>query len=93
MRISEDRVVAVRKLMPLNERLARQFGVEIDMGSDIAHLNFILEHYSNKRRDLLSGMGETAAMLEPDYTKAVLISETVRLLLREIAPKRKRRKK
>ena len=93
MKIREDREPAARKLTPLNERLARQFGVSIDLGSDDAHLRHVLEHYTAKREMIIAEQGEVAAMDDPDYAKAVLISETVRLFLREIAPKRTRRKK
>jgi hypothetical protein len=93
MKIREDRDLAVRKLTPLNERLARQYGVSIDLGTDVDHLRYILEHYNAKREVILAQQGDTGAMQNPDYAKAVLISETVRLFLREIAPKRTRKKK
>ena len=93
MKIREDRDRAVRKLAPLNERLARQYGVSIDMGTDLDHLRYILEHYMAKREVILAEQGEVSAMLDSDYAKAVLISETVRLFLREIAPKRTRKKR
>ncbi len=93
MNIRETRDQAIRKLTPLNERLSRQYGVSIDLASDEVHLKQVLEHYNAKREDMIFLQGETDAMNDPDYAKAVLISETVRLLLREIAPKRTRRKR
>jgi hypothetical protein len=93
MKIREDRDLAIRKLTPLNERLARQYGVSLDLATDVDHLRYILEHYTAKREVILAQKGETAGMQDPDYAKAVLISETVRLFLREIAPKRSRKKK
>jgi len=90
--MTETRVQAVRKLTPLNERLSRQYGVSIDLTSDEDHLRHVLEHYNSKREIMIFQQGE-AATNDPDYAKAVLISETVKLLLREIAPKRTRRKK
>jgi hypothetical protein len=92
MKIRETRDLAIRKLTPLNERLSRQYGVSIDLASDEDHLRHILEHYNSKREIMIFQQGEMATS-DPDYAKAVLISETVRLLLREIAPKRSRRKK
>lgn len=93
MKIREDREPAARMVAPLNERLARQYGVSIDFATDDDHLRQVLEHYTGKREMLISLLGEAEAMNDPDYAKAVLISETVRLFLREIAPKRVRRKK
>jgi hypothetical protein len=93
MRIREDREVAIKKLAPLNERLDRQYGLSIDMTSDTDHLRKVLEHYQAKREMILSLQGETGAMHNQSYTKAVMISEMVRLFLREIAPKRSRKRK
>ncbi len=93
MTIRDDRAQAMRKVAPLNERLAHQFGVQIDFASDELHLRQVLEHYHQKREFILAEGGESAAMNDPNYAKAVLISEAVRMYLREIAPKRIRRKK
>ncbi len=93
MKIREDRVDAIRKLTPLNERLTRQYGVSIDMTSDLEHLRHIFEHYYAKREMILALDGEAAALHDNDYAKAVLITETIRLFLREIAPKRSRKRK
>lgn len=93
MTIRDDRTHALRKVAPLNERLAHQFGVQIDFASDDDHLRQVLEHYHAKREFILAEHGETGAMIDPNYAKAVLISEAVRMYLREIAPKRIRRKK
>lgn len=93
MNIRENRDLAIRKLTPLNERMSRQFGVSIDLAADEDHLRRVMEHYDTKRKDLIFLKGEAEALNESDYAKAVMISETVRMLLREIAPKRKRRKK
>jgi len=91
MKISESRDLAIRKVTPLNERLARQYGVSIDLASDAGHLRQILEHYYSKREVMLFQQGEQATN-DPDYAKAVLISETAKLLLREIAPKRRKKR-
>jgi hypothetical protein len=93
MNIREERGPAIQKLAPLNERLARQYGVSIDLASDTDHLRQVLEHYSAKREFILAKEGELGAMRDSDYAKAVLITETVRMFLREIAPKRTRKKK
>jgi hypothetical protein len=93
MKISEERENAIRKTTPLNEHLSRQFGVSVDLASDNDHLRQVLGHYSVKRDFILEHQGEADALQDPDYAKAVLITEMVRMLLREIAPKRSRRKK
>lgn len=93
MNVRDDIAQAMRKVAPLNERLAHQHGVQIDFASDEQHLRQVLEHYHAKREFILAEHGETAAINDPNYAKAVLISEAVRMYLREIAPKRIRRKK
>lgn len=84
---------AMRKVATLNESLSARHGVEIDFNSGVDHLVSVLKHYSKKREHLLVHLGEGAALKHPDYTKAVLISESVRMYLREVAPKRVRKKK
>jgi hypothetical protein len=93
MNIREYREPAIRKLTPLTERMDRQYGINIDWLSERDHLLRVYEHYSSKRKIMISVLGEADAFKEPDYAKAVLISETVRLFLREIAPKRRKKSK
>ncbi len=53
------------------------------------HVYSICEHYNDKKNII-----KVHNMNSPDYTKAFLIYEAARILLREIAPKRiKKRKK
>ena len=92
MKLSESHYRAIEKLAPLNERLDRQFGVTLDLTSDEEHLRNVFEHYCRKRQFLLAKEGQEA-LNDPTYAKSVLISETIRLLLREIAPKRLRKKR
>lgn len=75
----------------LLDLLDRRFGLRLDIASS-GHLRNICEHYLAKRRMLLWEHGEAAALRRSDYAKAVLISEVVRLLLREIDPWPRRRK-
>lgn len=93
MNIREARDQAIRKVTPLNERLSRQYGVSLDLASDEDHLRRVMEHYDAKRDDLMFLKGEVEAMNDSDYAKAVMISEMVRMLLREIAPKRRKKRK
>jgi len=92
MKLSESHLRAIKKLAPLRERLIRNHGVELDLASDAEHLHTVLDHYSSKKDFIFSQKG-SSAYSDPNYAKAVLISETVRLLLREIAPKRSRKKR
>jgi hypothetical protein len=83
----------LKKIEPINRLLESRFGIRITSAS-LDHLVEVRNHYDAKRNHLLSALGEAQAMLTPEYAKAVLISEAVRLIIREIAPKRikKRRK-
>ncbi|RYD68259.1 MAG: hypothetical protein EOP83_01200 [Verrucomicrobiaceae bacterium] len=61
--------------------------------STFEHLVDIRNLYETKRKVFLATMGEAEAMKSPNYAKAVLISEAVRILIREIAPKRLKKRK
>jgi hypothetical protein len=82
----------LKKIEPINRLLESRFGLRIEM-AEFEHLVGVREHYDAKRDLYLRTMGEAAAMQTPEYQKAVLISEAVRLLLQEICPKRIRRKR
>lgn len=82
----------LKKIEPMNKLLESRFGIRVEM-SDADHLAEVATHYEQKRNLLIRTMGECQAMQSPEYAKAVLISEAIRVLLREIAPKRARRKK
>jgi predicted transcriptional regulator len=82
----------LQKIEPINRLLESRFGVRVEVSS-FEHLIDIRDHYDAKRRLFLETMGESQAIQSAEYAKAVLISEAVRLLLREIAPKRMRKRK
>jgi hypothetical protein len=83
---------ALNKIEPINTLLESRFGLRVEP-STFEHLVDVREHYDAKRRKFVETMGEAAAMANPEYAKCVLITEAVRLLLKEIAPKRLRKKK
>jgi hypothetical protein len=83
---------ALKKIEPINTLLESRFGIRVDAGT-FEHLIDVREHYDAKRRRFVETMGEAAALATPEYAKCVLITEAVRLLLKEIAPKRARKKK
>ena len=78
-------------LSTLLDLIERRFSLRLPLGCP-DHLRGIREHYDAKRRMLLWEHGETGALRRGDYAKAVLISETVRLMLREIDPWPRRKK-
>ena len=59
---------------------------------EVNHLKSVCEHYTTKRKMILWEQGEATALKNEDYAKAVLISETARLVLREIDPWPRRKK-
>ncbi|RYD47519.1 MAG: hypothetical protein EOP83_27940 [Verrucomicrobiaceae bacterium] len=82
----------LKKIEPINSLLESRFGVRVEIGT-FEHLVDVRNLYESKRKVFLATLGESAAMQNPDYAKAVLISEAVHLLLKEIAPKRIRKRK
>lgn len=80
------------KAMKLNAMLKDRFGIEVDFSSDLPYLRAVMEHYSNRRDALLESIGANAPVTSSEYTKSLLIVETIRMYLREIAPRRMRRK-
>lgn len=76
---------------PLLNLLERRFHLHLDTGST-SHLRDVCEHYDAKRDILLSKHGEAGALALKSYAKAVLVSETARLMLREIDPWPRRKK-
>jgi hypothetical protein len=76
----------------LNGLIERRFGFRLDAACP-EHLRDVAEHYQDKRRLLLWQLGEADALKHPDYAKAVLVSEAASTMLREIAPRRRKRTK
>jgi hypothetical protein len=82
----------LKKIEPINKILESRFGIRVDVGS-FEHLVDVRHLYESKRKVFLETMGEAQAMRSPEYAKSVLISEAAHLLLKEIAPKRIRKRK
>jgi hypothetical protein len=82
---------APRSLLNL---LETRFDLQLDCTS-ASHLRDVCEHYDAQREFLLWQHGEAGALANKNYAKAVMISETARLMLREIDPwpRRKSHKK
>jgi hypothetical protein len=87
--ITEDDLASIAKI---NRLLESRFGLRIHPGT-VEHWREVMEHYDSKRRLFLATTSESAALADPDYAKAVLISEGVRQVLKEVKPKRRRKRK
>ena len=77
---------------PLLNLIKHRFDICLATNSAV-HLRTVVEHYEDKRRMMLFRFGEAFTLARPDYAKAVLISETAKLILREIDPPKKKKKK
>ncbi len=87
------RSAADKTIAPLLSLIERRFDLRLNIQTE-QHLRMVCQHYDEKRQMLLWNLGEAAALANEDYAKAVLISEAMRLMLREIDPwpRRKTRK-
>jgi hypothetical protein len=75
-----------------SQYVENRFGVPVAGDHDVERLNFILECYGDKVASRREEIGESACTDDINYIKARMISEAARMVLREIAPKRTRRK-
>lgn len=79
------------KVVRLTEQLERRYGLNLPLTSR-EHLEMVREHYMGKRQFILFQRGVAEAIQCEDYNKAVLISEAISLILREISPERTRKR-
>lgn len=79
------------KVVRLTEQLEKKYGLSLSVDS-VDHLMAVREHYIGKRNFILSQRGVAGALESKDYSKAVLISEAISLILREIGPTRTRKR-
>lgn len=79
----------------INDILRGRFGVEVDFTSTEEELRDLMDHYASRRESIVEQLGNDAAVQSFEYAKSHLITEAVRIYLREIAPRRlnKKRKK
>jgi len=82
----------LKKIEPINRILEKEHGLRIE-NIDFSQLRFIFEHYNDRRNIFIKTMGSLNAFENKEYQKSYLISEAARILLREIAPKRKKRRR
>lgn len=79
------------KIVRVTEQLERRYGLNLPLSSP-GYLKMVREHYMGKRQFILSQRGVSEALQSDDYNKAVLISEAISLILREISPERTRKR-
>lgn len=78
----------------LNKVLKDRYGLDLLEGPlDIDHLVQVYEHYQEQRSTIRLTLGESALGFSSEYSKAYLISEAAHMILKEIAPKRLKKKK
>lgn len=77
----------------VNGLLMELFGFELDFNSDPRDLMEIARLYNDRRTAIVLREGGGNAMATPEFAKAHLICEAIRVHLREIAPRRMKRKK
>lgn len=82
----------MRKIERMNETLRTLYGIELSESS-VENLIFVHRNYMDRRAEILRHGTLQEANLNPEYVKAVMISETANMILREIAPRRTRRRK
>lgn len=89
MHVSDFKFPADHKLAKLDALLNQLYGLQIDWDAPESYLESVLTNYEERKALVLSeGM---AAMTSPEYSKAVLIAEALKIYLREIAPARRKK--
>jgi hypothetical protein len=78
----------------LNEVLKQRYQIDLLEGRVMPeHLKTVFEYYEDKRAFLRAMLEESEVQSSETYAKAYLISEAARLILREIKPKRTKKRK
>jgi hypothetical protein len=82
------------KVQRLNRLIESRYGLDLlDYSTSPKHIQHVSEHYREKYEIIKHILGEDALSFSEDATRAYLISEAARMLLREIAPKRLKKKR
>jgi hypothetical protein len=84
----------MKSYQQLNQILIDRYDIDLLEGSlDHEHLRAVVEHYRAQQKNLRQHLGESVMSSSLQYNKAYLISEAALMILREIAPKRTKKKK
>lgn len=82
------------KVQKLNRLVESRYGLNLlDYRDSPAHIEHISEHYKEKYEIIKKLLGENALAFSADAARVYLISEAARMLLREIRPKRIKKRK
>ena len=76
----------------LNKLLKERYDIDLLGFVDHDHIMSVYEHYMGKRQSMRQTLGESVMSQSPEYSKVYLITETARQILREIAPRRSKKK-
>lgn len=91
MHSSDFNTPAETKLKKIGDLLEQMFGLRIDWDTPTSELQTVLDHYIERREHALSE--NMVINTNHDYAKSVLITEAIRIYLREIAPAREKKKR
>jgi hypothetical protein len=74
-------------------KLKKTFGINLDLkGASLTELHDINSHYKRVQQNILLEQSFNSYHSHPEFTKAVLICEAIKLFLSEVAPARKKGK-
>jgi uncharacterized FlgJ-related protein len=89
MNVSDFKAGSEEKLKQFNYMLEQLYGLKIDFDASEAHLREVFAHYIERKSLYLKE--NTYGISSPEFSKIVLITEAIRIFLKEIAPKRRKK--
>jgi hypothetical protein len=89
MNVSDFKQRTHEKLEQFNRLLEQLYGLKIDWDASEDHLRFVYNHYMDRKKMFLKENSYSSA--DAEMGKIVLITEAIRVYLREIAPSRKKK--
>lgn len=72
--------------------IQERYGLHLDIRS-VKHLSDVAGHYEATNRHLVETLGEIDAINHPRYAKSKIISEAAKMILREIMPRSKKKRR
>jgi hypothetical protein len=86
MNVSDFKSGPYTRLKQFNDLLEQLYGLKIDFDASEEHLRSVYEHYIDRKSLYLKE--NVYGANSPEFSKIVLITEAIRIYLKEIAPKR-----
>jgi len=86
MNVSDFKLRPNTRIKQFNDLLEQLYCLTIDFTASDEHLRTVFEHYSERKSLYLKEHAYDAS--SPEFNKIVLITEAIRIYLKEIAPKR-----